>query len=81
MDLGLTSFTLDLFYVFLALPSMKVIICESDDQLANSIISACDFVSEKKYLKNMAIDDNMNVKPSGRVVTVLGMLQINGVAA
>ena len=81
MDLGLTSFTLVLFYVFLALSSMKVIICESDDQLANSIISACDFVSEKKYLKNMAIDDNMNVKPSGRVVTVLGMLQINGVAA
>ena len=60
---------------------MKVIICESDDQLANSIISAYDFVSEKKYLKNMAIDDNMNVKPSGTVVTVLGMLQINGVAA
>ena len=81
MYLGITSFTLDLFYVFLALPSVQAIISERDDQLANGIISACELVSEKKNLKNMAIDDYMNGKPSGRVVALLGILHINGVAA
>ena len=59
-------------FTFLALPVIKVIIHERDDQLARGISRACQEVVKKR--KNVESDER------GRVVAVLGLLHVNGVA-
>ena len=66
---GLSSvLVLVLGYIMLALPATRVILCERDDQLTEGIRAACRVAASKK--------------PSGggRVVAVLGLLHVNGVA-
>ena len=68
MDLVSSAFVLLLGYVALALPATRVILCERDDQLTQGIRAACRSASKKKP------DEN------ARVVAVLGLLHVNGVA-
>ena len=67
----LLSSALELFlgYMLLALPTSRVILSERDDQLTRGIDDACKFAAAK----------NTNGK-GGRVVCVLGLLHVNGVA-
>jgi pheromone shutdown protein TraB len=79
IDFGVSSVILIIFYLFVALPSTQVIISERDEFLANGIEAACRVASESK-------DDNENdlafsYPSSHKVVAVLGMLHLNGVAA
>jgi len=67
----LLSNALQLFlgYILLALPASRVILSERDHQLTKGIDDACKFAAKK----------NIDGK-GGRVVCVLGMLHVNGVA-
>lgn len=69
MDLVSSAFVLMLGYVALALPATRVILCERDDQLTQGIRAAC-----KSASKNKKSNEN------ARVVAVLGLLHVNGVA-
>lgn len=65
MDILSSVLVLLLGYVALALPATRVILCERDDQLTAGIRAACRSASKKK---------------NGRVVAILGLLHVNGVA-
>jgi hypothetical protein len=56
-------------FMFVALPTSKVILSERDDQLTKGIEDACRFAAEKN-----------TTGEGGRVVCVLGLLHVNGVA-
>lgn len=63
-------------YVALALPATRLILCERDDQLSRGIQAACRIAASKhKNLQNSASSET-----NGRVVAVLGLLHVNGVA-
>jgi len=64
-----SALVLFLGFMFVALPTSKVILSERDDQLTKGIEDACRFAAEK----------NTNGE-GGRVVCVLGLLHVNGVA-
>jgi hypothetical protein len=68
-DLLSSVVVLLLGYVALALPAIRVILCERDDQLADGIRAAC----------KSAVGDNNN-KENATVIAVLGLLHVNGVA-
>ena len=57
-----------LAYFGIALPAVQVILDERDEQLANGIRAACRLAASKSRAKR------------GRVVAVLGLLHVNGVA-
>jgi hypothetical protein len=65
---ALLSFFLAIAYAVLAVPVTKVILAERDDQLAKGIQAACRLAGEKRP------------DGQGRVVAVLGLLHVNGVA-
>ena len=65
------SFMLTLAYSFLAVPVTQVILYERDNQLTRGIQSACRLAASKH--------SGDSDRP-GRVVAVLGLLHINGVA-
>jgi len=72
-DLIMSVIVLILFYIFLAIPTSKVIISERDQHLANGIRTAC----------HALVDESVEVgceQNSQHVVAVLGMLHVNGVA-
>ena len=65
-------------YVFLAIPLVRIIIHERDDQLARGVAAACQQVcanTEQKQNDAQERLGNMNK----RVVAVLGLLHVNGV--
>mmetsp|Transcript_6806 Transcript_6806/g.12809 ORF Transcript_6806/g.12809 Transcript_6806/m.12809 type:complete len:429 (+) Transcript_6806:44-1330(+) len=64
-----SGFFLLLGFLFVALPISRVILTERDEQLARGIDVACNIASRRN-------NDNQG----GRVVAVLGMLHVNGVA-
>ena len=66
LDLILSLFVVFLGYVFVALPAVKVILRERDVQLSDGIREACHIAAKKQ--------------DAGRVVAVLGLLHVNGVA-
>lgn len=68
MDVVSSILVLLLGYVALALPATRVILCERDDQLTEGIRAACRSATEN------GANDN------ARVVAVLGLLHVNGVA-
>jgi len=63
---------LSMAYCFFAVPVTHVILAERDDQLTSGIQSACRMAASKNL-------NDLNSRP-GRVVAVLGLLHINGVA-
>lgn len=65
MDVVSSILMLLLGYVTLALPATRVILCERDDQLTDGIRAACR---------------NVGHKENARVIAVLGLLHVNGVA-
>jgi len=68
-ELVSSALVLFLSFMFVVLPTSKVILSERDDQLTKGIEDACSFAAEK----------NTNGE-GGRVVCVLGLLHVNGVA-
>jgi hypothetical protein len=64
---------LALSYILLVLPAVSVILAERDDILTSGIQAACREASSKHCNKDA-------LRP-GRVVAVLGLLHVNGVAA
>mmetsp|Transcript_7986 Transcript_7986/g.10148 ORF Transcript_7986/g.10148 Transcript_7986/m.10148 type:complete len:504 (-) Transcript_7986:102-1613(-) len=64
-------------YITIALPAAKLILGERDDKLANGISVACKVASEK--YKSDDGEDAASTK-NARVVAVLGLLHVNGVA-
>ena len=66
LDLIVSLFVVFLGYIFVALPAVKVVLRERDAQLSDGIREACQIAAEKQ--------------DSGRVVAVLGLLHVNGVA-
>jgi hypothetical protein len=66
VDICSNVLVLGLGYVALALPATRIILCERDDQLADGIRAACRASSSPNA--------------GGRVVAVLGLLHVNGVA-
>jgi pheromone shutdown protein TraB len=68
IDLLAQLATLAVGYVVLALPAARVILTERDEYLTRGIQAACRLESEK------------NKSEPGRVVAVLGLLHVNGVA-
>ena len=65
MDVVPSVAVLFLGYVTLVLPATRIILCERDDQLTDGIRAACR---------------NASTKEDARVVAVLGLLHVNGVA-
>jgi pheromone shutdown protein TraB len=65
------TFMLSCAYAFLAVPVTQVILSERDDQLTRGILAACRLAASKQKTKG---------ENAGRVVAVLGLLHINGVA-
>ncbi len=59
-------------YVLVALPTVKLILTERDEQLAKGIHDACRIASLKR-------ENDMENSGPGRVVAVLGFLHVNGV--
>jgi hypothetical protein len=73
LDISSSALVLFLGYKALVLPATRVILCERDDPLAFGIRTACEVaVASKKEIG----DDTSNA----RVVAVLGLLHVNGVA-
>lgn len=68
MDVISSVLVLLLGYVALALPATRVILCERDDQLTEGIRAACRNAVSSGEKENV------------RVVAVLGLLHVNGVA-
>ena len=62
-----------LAYMAVALPASRIIISERDEYLAKAIDEACRSVSEKDHDN----DDDMKEK---KVVAILGLIHVNGVA-
>ena len=85
------GFMLTLAYSFLAVPVTQVILAERDDQLTRGIQAACRLAVSKNMQHDQINNSNdkaqykvdgafaQNHSP-GRVVAVLGLLHINGVA-
>jgi len=72
-DLIMSVIVLILFYIFLAIPTSRVIISERDQHLANGIRTAC----------HALVDESVKVsceQNNQHIVAVLGMLHVNGVA-
>ena len=65
-------------YVFLALPLVRVIIHERDDQLARGVAAACQQVRTNTEHKNKKGQEEFDTIDK-RVVAVLGLLHVNGV--
>lgn len=69
-------------YIALALPAVRVILSERDSQLVDAIHSACKVAAEK--CEKIDGDDTNNDDSSNsqhpRVVAVLGLLHVNGIA-
>lgn len=63
-----SAMALYLGFLLVALPTSKIILSERDEQLARGIDVACQIAAEK------------NDHDRGRVVAVLGLLHVNGVA-
>jgi len=71
-----TIFILILGYMMVALPTVKVVLTERDEQLTKGINDACRIISEK-YESEGDLESLKNRQ--GRVVAVLGFLHVNGV--
>jgi len=61
-------------YTAVVLPMVRIILTERDDQLARGVSAACYIAAEK------ASRDEEENQGGGRVVAVLGLLHLNGVA-
>ena len=66
-------------YVTLALPAVRVILTERDVQLTEAVVSACKVATEKHYC-NEDNEDDRSTKRTRRVVAILGLLHVNGIA-
>jgi len=80
--IAVLSIMLSFAYALLAVPVSQVILYERDDQLTKGIQAACRLAAAK-YSSNDDDDDTEDDKKSnrpGRVVAVLGLLHINGIA-
>ncbi len=77
-------------YISLALPAVRVILTERDDQLTESIVAACKIASTKQSRDVVEGIEEEEVNEDGikrakqgrakRVVAVLGLLHVNGIA-
>ena len=63
-------------YISLALPAVRVILSERDNQLVEAIEAACEVAAEKQRGKRGSEETDHRA----RVVVVLGLLHVNGVA-
>jgi hypothetical protein len=61
-------------FILIVLPLVQVVIYERDDQIASGIAATCQLLRQRPNL----ISKNDEYKP--RVVAVLGLLHVNGVA-
>ncbi len=71
-------------YISLALPSVRIILSERDGQLTNAIHAACRVAKEKRN-KSRSTSSTRNIdctstESNARVVAILGLLHVNGVA-
>ena len=82
MEIGTSVVILALSYLFVVLPAAQVIISERDDQLARGIDTACKVVSQRVAASTAQDRSNGDDTSTcnARVVAVLGMLHVNGVA-
>jgi hypothetical protein len=72
VDLLTSALILLVGYISLALPAVKVVLSERDVQLVDAINAACDVASEKQNMEGFSSPP--------RVVAVLGLLHVNGIA-
>ena len=77
-EVAISAIILFVGYVLIALPASRLILFERDEQLATGIRAACQIASEKQ--KNIHPVRKDQVVAGGRVVAVLGLLHVNGVA-
>jgi len=63
-------------YISLALPAVRVILSERDNQLVEAIEAACEVAAEKQR----GLKGSKETDRRARVVAVLGLLHVNGVA-
>ena len=70
-----------LSYVLIVLPTVRVILDERDDILGDGIMAACRLAASKQQQQDSLLEggDDSCSRP-GRVVAVLGLLHVNGVA-
>jgi pheromone shutdown protein TraB len=74
-----SNFSFLLFcYLAVALPATRVIIRERDDRLTEGIQAACRLAAIRVAAENK--DGSSSSSSKGRVVAVLGLLHVNGVA-
>lgn len=71
-------------YIILALPSVRIILSERDGQLTNAIHAACRVAKEKRNKSRSTHSsrniDSTSTESNARVVAILGLLHVNGVA-
>jgi pheromone shutdown protein TraB len=72
LDVSTSALVLFLGYKALALPAARVILCERDDPLADGIRTACEVAVARR--------SEQGGTSNARVVAVLGLLHVNGVA-
>lgn len=82
-----TFLSVGLGYLSIALPATQAILRERDDCLARGIATACRLAVQKKRARMVAMrtssqrsSEGWIEQPTGRVVAVLGLLHVNGVA-
>jgi len=76
LDILTSGLVLFIGHIVVVLPMVRIILTERDDQLARGIDLACEIAAE-----TAARDEDKSVQGSGgRVVAVLGLLHLNGVA-
>jgi len=93
LNVASSLLVLGLSYSILVLPAVRVVLCERDDCLADGIRAACRLAAESKTNEqNEQLSPNDAAAESfpegrqqpynqqGRVVAVLGLLHVNGVA-
>ncbi|CAB9497135.1 expressed unknown protein [Seminavis robusta] len=76
---AILTFMLTFSYSFLAVPVTKVILAERDDQLTRGIQAACRLAKKDSNASSQQQSPDNDSSP-GRVVAVLGLLHLNGVA-